>query len=185
MRGGLAGICVAAGMCASCAPMRSDGPPPEAPPTFDQMTEEQRLALWDFLPIGSSSSQCRAVVPTLGALRPEGGLGLEDAVAQVSLLDRQLRLEFNFLADTLYSCYYNSLASESAASGDSLYERLKAFYGSRLGTPECSESVDVDYTVRGCSWNADSVCVGLSSFHVETPYRTLGWGYQVCRNPRP
>ena len=71
----------------------------EGTPTYAEMSEEERLCLWDYLPLGSSSAQCRALVPTLSPRR--GGASLADAATEVEILGCRAQLEFAFAADTL------------------------------------------------------------------------------------
>lgn len=152
--------------------------------TLSQMTDDQKLQLYEQVPLGVTLAEVKAVAPTLGRQRLEGipGQGLTGADAVVDLLGLRTRVEFNFHRDTLYSVWFGPL-DLPADSGDELFARLSEFYSHRLGTPRTEDGQDSPYPVRSRSWPTPRGEIGLSN-SLAGDRRLLGWGYQPASDTR-
>src|SRR5262245_43915209 len=72
---------------------------------LSEMTNEQKLVLFEHVPLGATLSEVKAVAPGLGVPQAEGtpARGLTDAGVALQVLGYHTRAEFNFRQDTLYS----------------------------------------------------------------------------------
>jgi hypothetical protein len=151
---------------------------------LSQMTDDQKLLLFEHVPLGATLSEVRDAMPDLGDQRMEGlaGGGLTDAGAELEVVGCRTRVEFNFRHDTLYSVSFGPL-NLPADSGDALFDRLSAFYSRRFGTPLVADGQDSPYFVRSRSWPAPWGEVGVIN-SLAGDRRLLGWGYQPTLNTR-
>jgi len=148
------------------------------------MTDDQKLLLFEHVPLGAALSEVKDAVPDLGNQRLEGlpGGELTDAGAEVEVIGFRTRVEFNFRRDTLYSVSFGPL-DLPADSGDAVFDRLSAFYSRRFGTPLVEDGQDTPYFVRSRSWRASWGEVGVIN-SLAGDRRILGWGYQPLPDTR-
>jgi hypothetical protein len=151
---------------------------------LSQMTDEQKLMLFEHIPLGTTLSQVKEVAPGLGTPRVEGlpARGLTDAEVAFEVLGYHTRAEFNFRQDTLYSVNFGPLVLP-ADSGDALFDDLNKFYSSRLGTPLVDDGEDSPYFVKSRFWRISEGEVGVSN-SLDDRQRILGWGYQPALNTK-
>ena len=79
-----------------------DGAPELTALDLERMRDDEKLLLFERLPLGASSAQVRQLLPALGELKPEGP-GLTDATVDFDFLGHRTRLEVNFKNEVLYS----------------------------------------------------------------------------------
>ncbi len=142
------------------------------------MTDDEKLLLFEQLPLGSPASRVRALLPALGESRAEGP-SLTDATVAYEFLGHSTQLELNFKDDILYSV--NTGVSDLGASdGQAMFERLTDFYSRRFGPPVAEDGNDSPYFVSSRSWQLSVAEVGFIMSFTDS-LRRIGWGYQRPR----
>lgn len=117
----------------------------------------------------------------MGQQRPEGGdPALSDMRTSVDGFGTRVRVEFNFMGDSLYavSCNPEKLPS---TKGDALFDRLVAFYSAKFGQAQVDDGQDDPYFVKSRDWQGPLCEIGVTN-SIEGDMRQLGWGYQVPTN---
>lgn len=142
------------------------------------MTEQQKLMLFEHVPLGSTLSDVRRTAPDLGRLRAIGlpAPGLTAADVSLEVLGHRTRAEFNFRNDTLYSVNFGPLVLP-ADSGDAMFAELNEFYTRRLGAPRVGDGQDSPYFVKSRTWQTPRAEIGTAN-SLNDGQRILGWGYQ-------
>lgn len=151
------------------------------PVPLTDLDDEQKLALYGFIPLGIHSADVIRIVPALGHQRPEGPQ-LTDARVATSVMGQPTPLEFNFQADTLYAVTFGPV-DLAADSGDTLFARLVRHYSARLGNPIVEDEQDDPYFVKMRIWPAPCGEVVLSNA-LTGNRRSVGWGYQRAINTK-
>lgn len=148
------------------------------------LTEAEKLALIERLPLGLSYAAVRSRFPEVGPQRAEvGGAGaLTEAEAPLTVFSRAGVLNLNFQNDALYS-YYFALDSLACDSAEVLYDRLQAFYDGPFGAGR-EEAVDEQpgYRQRTRYWTADTLEV-TATLGMQGAACRLAWGYQQPVRP--
>ena len=170
--------------CSRSAPEQGGRPGRMVQTPLSQMTDEQKLMLFDYVPLGVTLPQVKGVAPGLGTPRVEGfpARGLTDAEVALDVLGYHTRAEFNFRNDTLYAVNFGPLVLP-ADSGDSLFDNLNKFYTGRFGSPLVDDGQDSPYFVKSRFWRTSSGEVGVSN-SLDDGQRILGWGYQPALNTK-
>jgi hypothetical protein len=172
---GLSALLVTAGYASNSGASKA---PDTARPQLSQWSDDQKLRLYEFVPLGASISQVRVAVPNLGPQRPEGirGSGLTDAETALNVLGLQTRAEFNFRNDRLYAVSFGPV-DLPADSGNALFHRLTRFYTRRLGRPRVEDGEDAHSYEKSRSWSSRWGEVG-TIVSLSNGRGVVGWGYQ-------
>jgi hypothetical protein len=170
--------------CSRSTPGQGGQPGRTVQASLSEMTDEQKLMLFEYAPLGATLSQVKEIAPELGTPRAEGlpARGLSDAGAAIEVFGHQTRAEFNFRRDTLYSVNFGPLMLP-ADSGDALFDNLNKFYSGRFGTPLVDDGEDSPYFVKSRFWRTPRGEVGVHN-SIDDGRRILGWGYQPALNTK-
>ena len=145
-------------------------------------TDEEKLLLIRSLPLGISYEDASKRVPDLGELEIEGyseylhQQGLAKAFTEMSVFDRQARLELNFENNILYSYYFRLSALDRATASD-LYRRLQSFYSERYGRPREEQQVEGAVENHSSFWTNDTFSVVMTA-SAQPDQNILSWGFQ-------
>lgn len=148
-------------------------------------TDEDKLLLIRSLPLGISYEDASKRIPDLGELEIEGyseylhQQGLAKAFADMTVLDRQARLELNFENNILYSYYFRLAALDRAASAD-LYGRLQSFYSERYGKAREEQQAEGGVQSHSSFWSTDTFSVVMTASE-QPDQHILSWGFQSSR----
>ena len=148
------------------------------------MTDDQKLLLFEYVPLGATLAEVKKFAPGLSTPRAEGppSRGLSNAEVAMEIFGHQTRAEFNFRRDTLYSVNFGPLVLP-ADSGDVVFDSLNMFYSTRYGTPLVDDGEDSPYFVKSRFWRIPRAEVGVIN-SVDDGRRILGWGYQPALNTK-
>ena len=180
----LAALFAITGGCSRSAPEQGRRPERMVQSRLSELTDDQKLLLFEYAPLGATLAEVREFAPSLSAPRVEGlpTRGLSDAEVAIEILGHQTRAEFNFRCDTLYSVNFGPLVLP-ADSGDVLFDSLNKFYSSRYGTPLVDDGEDSPYFVKSRFWRTPRGEVGVTN-SIDDGQRILGWGYQPALNTK-
>jgi hypothetical protein len=169
--------------CSKSRPRSQSRQTERAGTPFSQLTDDQKLLLFQRFPLGTTPSEVRDATPGLGPQRDEVPMQrLTDAQVETGLLGHRIRAEFNFQGDSLYAVNFGPLILP-ADSGEALFDTLCTFYARRFGEPFVGDGQDDPYFVKARTWTTGWGEVGIS-MSVDGKRRILGWGYQSAIHAR-
>lgn len=148
-------------------------------------TDEEKLLLIRSLPLGISYEDASKRIPDLGELEIEGyseylhQQGLAKAFTEMSVFDRQARLELNFENNILYSYYFRLAGLDRDTAGD-LYRRLQSFYSERYGKPREEQQAEGAIQNHSSFWSNDTFSVVMTA-SAQPDQSILSWGFQSLR----
>lgn len=148
----------------------------EKPPhDFATMTDEQKLLIIDWLPLGSRFEDLHERVPNAPDPISEGWrLTFKD-----SLFGQPATFEMNYKNERLYSAFWFSKALFDSAASDSLQAEVSRIYSKRFGSSNTFEGWDAEYAERTHSWCWNGGSAMVSLFGLEKPYRWIAGGFQI------
>lgn len=128
--------------------------------------ENGLLLLVNNLPFGIEYQDVKNHFPKLGLLKDEGGSeslgerGLKEASTETILLGHQVRVEFNFENNKLYSCGF-STTHENENIAVELYNYLQDFYTEEYGTFFTEEQEEVGISSVSSYWQTRTFQLAL------------------------
>jgi hypothetical protein len=146
------------------------------------LKDDQKLLLIRYLPLGASYEEVQKKFPQVSDLRPEGrgeilaSLGLFEAFAPISILNRKATLEFNFKHNKLYS-YYFWLEKLDCTTAGKVYQRLQKFYSAHFGKYHEEQESEPGYSLISSYWYCDNFNFGIAN-NIHGDGCILAWGYQ-------
>lgn len=144
-------------------------------------SDRDKLLLIQKLPLGLTYHEAKQRLPSLGLLKPEGGMepgdtGLEEAWGEMMVLNRKASLECNFNAGRLYS-YYFSVESLDDAGARSLYRELQRFYTMQYGNYHEEHENDEGRLMSSSLWSSDSFGIVATLSGSDGEFE-VSWGFQ-------
>ncbi|MBO8128532.1 MAG: hypothetical protein H0Z39_04940 [Peptococcaceae bacterium] len=154
-----------------------------APVLYTLRTDEEKLLLINYLPLGASYEEVKSLFPTVSELMPEGDLeslgkrGLYEAFLNIHIFDREAKLEFNFKDNRLYSYYFRLDELDKTVSTE-LYQHLQEFYTTYFGKYTEEQQSEGGYHSLSSSWSADKFELGATNNVYTEDKCILSWGFQ-------
>lgn len=148
----------------------------------DIETDEDKLMLIRLVPLGIAYEDVKSRIPETGEMSIEGyseymqRQGLTRASADMRVLDRDAKLEFNFENNNLYSYYYRVEGLDERASSE-LFGVLQAFYSERFGKPREEHRAEGAARARSSYWSAEKFHVVMTD-SAQPGGHSLSWGFQ-------
>jgi hypothetical protein len=155
-------------------------------PDFASMTDEEKLLIIDWLPLGSQFEDLRKCVPDASDPKP-GGPRETISSFRGSLFGQPATFEMNYENGQLSAANWFSKASFDSTTSDSIQSEVSRIYSNRFGSQSVFEGGDAEYAVRThyWCWNGGSASVNL--FGIERPRRSIsgGFGIRCPQDPGP
>ena len=146
-------------------------------PPIGDMNDSLRLLLIHCLGIGAGADEVARLAPDFRQGVPyDRNHLLSDGTVPVMVFDQHAKLQFNFMGDSLYAFFYH--LDLPSMLGDSLFDRVVAFYTQHYGPARVEDGQDSPYYVKFRIWCTADYEVGVTC-SLAGKRRLLGWGFQA------
>jgi len=144
-------------------------------------SDRDKLLLIQKLPLGLTYDEVKQRLPSMGALKPEGGMepgnsGLEEAWDEMIVLNRKASLECNFNTGRLYS-YCFSVEKLQDPDARAFYRELQRFYTMQFGNYHEEHQNEEGRLLSSSLWSSDSFGIVATLSGSDEEFR-VSWGFQ-------